>query len=76
MIESAIEHALYWDLERMLKKRILNRTLDQEHALCLLGNYFIKIIYLILDILNYHFPPTRSQPTLLNEKNQRHHNPI
>ena len=37
MIESAIEHALYWDLERMLKKRILNRTLDQEHALCLLG---------------------------------------
>ena len=37
MIESAIEHALYWDLERMLKKRILNRTLEQEHALCLLG---------------------------------------
>ena len=37
MIESATEHALYWDLERMLKKRILNRTLDQEHALCLLG---------------------------------------
>ena len=37
MIESATEHALYWDLERMLKKRILNRTLDQEYALCLLG---------------------------------------
>ena len=39
MIEYAIEHALYCDLEKMLKKRILNRTLDQDHALCLLGNY-------------------------------------
>ena len=38
MIENAIDHDLYCDLERMLKKRILNRTLDRDHALCLLVN--------------------------------------
>ena len=45
MIEYAIEHALYCDLEKMLKKRILNRTLDQDHALCLLGQINNSISY-------------------------------